>query len=775
MHQLHSKKVKLTIGLLFLFVLAIGNYGFANAQKTKPEQELIVQFKSNMVELPLGLRTVSLLQPVSFLSSELQAKLREQGAETLSKAFPEFSLSDTLKISRTGEKVRLPDLSQIYVLKLRSDMNRKNALDSLQKMSEIIFIEPNGSAISQVVNPDDPRFDNPSSPGSGGEQWNLLNTGQNSGTNNADIDASEAWSITKGSSNTNIAIIDYGILSTHEDLSGKVTGDAISSDHGTHVAGIAAAKTDNGKGIAGIDWNAQIINEVIGGDPATSGAILSAINRGADIINSSFALCSNCYNQIPTPRYSTLVRRAYANAYKMNLVSAASMGNYNTSNVYYPVGFGQGMIAVGATNRNDTRWEWNSSQGSNIGNHIDVVAPGEDITSTINNGGYAVYTGTSMASPHIAGIAGLLLAKNSSLYNDDIEQLIRLSAEKVRQDLYTYNSNGWNTEMGHGRVNAHQALLRLQSPYVLNHHTATGGYVANVTQETKIFYDTPGLSDGQYVVKRNEVRKSVSFPYMSEVHVWGRGVATNGYSIANPNFAMGWNAPVSVTNNSAVLKTYVYEVWTELGQRIGWFPTSPSNATFAYTVHGKPGTPPMSVYLSGLSHIPAGTVAKYTAVVSNGVSPFSYQWKRNGINVGTNSIYYLPTEPTDSGPLTLSVTVTDANNKVASDNITVFVDPYLNQANTPQEFTLSENYPNPFNPTTQISYALPEVADVTITVYNIMGQQVATLVNTSMSAGFHNVNFDASNVSSGIYIARMVARGQSGDTFTKELKMQLIK
>ena len=79
-------------------------------------------------------------------------------------------------------------------------MNRKTALDSLQKMSEVLFVEPNGMAITQVVYPNDERFDNPSNPGSGGEQWNLLNTGQNSGTNDADIDAPEAWDITKGSS-----------------------------------------------------------------------------------------------------------------------------------------------------------------------------------------------------------------------------------------------------------------------------------------------------------------------------------------------------------------------------------------------------------------------------------------------------------------------------------------------------------------------------------------------------------------------------------------------
>lgn len=129
----------------------------------------------------------------------------------------------------------------------------------------------------------------------------------------------------------------------------------------------------------------------------------------------------------------------------------------------------------------------------------------------------------------------------------------------------------------------------------------------------------------------------------------------------------------------------------------------------------------------------------------------------------------------------LKVIVEDANADQAEDTHNIFMfnsGGFLiaNQSKEiPAEFSLDNNYPNPFNPTTKISYALPEAAYVTITVYNIMGQKVATLVNASMSEGYHEISFDAGNLSSGLYLARMEAAGQSGQQFIQEVKMQLIK
>lgn len=93
----------------------------------------------------------------------------------------------------------------------------------------------------------------------------------------------------------------------------------------------------------------------------------------------------------------------------------------------------------------------------------------------------------------------------------------------------------------------------------------------------------------------------------------------------------------------------------------------------------------------------------------------------------------------------------------------------------PEEYDIAQNYPNPFNPVTTIRYDLPEQAEVTLKVYNIMGRHVATLVNEAVQAGEHRVRFESRALASGTYIARMQAVGQSGETFSKELTMQLIK
>ena len=287
---------------------------------------------------------------------------------------------------------------------------------------------------------------------------------------------------------------------------------------------------------------------------------------------------------------------AFAYVYKMNRVAVVAMDDHGQTGATYPAAYGQGIIAVGATDNSDVRPSW-----SEAGSWIDVSAPGVNILSTYRNGvyfsdpNYEYLSGTSMATPYVSGIVSLLKGFNSNLYNDDIEHIIQLSADKIRPDLYTYDANGWNANVGFGRVNARKALNMLRAPLVFTRTSTTGGSDkgASSTYGMTIFgAQAWGLADGNYFVKRHEVRTTVSFPANSWRAVWGRGVASGGWSAENPNFSMGYCdvVPGTVTSTSAQLRTYVYEVYDINYKSLGWKPTTPGNVTFAYTKLEIPST-----------------------------------------------------------------------------------------------------------------------------------------------------------------------------------------
>ncbi|MEO9887235.1 MAG: T9SS type A sorting domain-containing protein [Balneola sp.] len=196
---------------------------------------------------------------------------------------------------------------------------------------------------------------------------------------------------------------------------------------------------------------------------------------------------------------------------------------------------------------------------------------------------------------------------------------------------------------------------------------------------------------------------------------------------------------------------------------------------------------------SGPLIIETNEVATWNSTSTGGDTPYTYRWERRGS--GSSSWTYLGSGSfmtlSYSTPqyFDLRLKVTDSDNIYSYFQRQIIVnqqsggggcaDPTIPckriGESLPTEFSFSDNYPNPFNPSTQIRFELPERAEVSIKVYNIMGQEVATLINSQMQAGFHNTTFNADNLASGVYIARLSAIGSSGERFIREIKMQLIK
>lgn len=304
------------------------------------------------------------------------------------------------------------------------------ALRALERNFSVEYIEKDFIATSFVI-PNDPKFS---------EQWGL-----------AKIKAPAAWNKTRGSGTIDIAILDTGIDGSHPDLLGKISISvnctespscpaalAVDPDgHGTHVAGIATALSNNGAGVTGIVWDGRLMNVKVLDDDGSGyyswiiNGIIFAADNGAEVINLSLGGNSS----------SRSLRDAVDYAWKKGVVVVAAAGNgYGGRSypAYYP-----NTIAVAATDAND-----NKANFSNYGSWVDVAAPGVSIVSTYK-GDYQTLSGTSMSTPFVTGLAALVLADHPSWTNSQVRNKIEGTADKI---------SGTGIYWSKGRINACSAL-----------------------------------------------------------------------------------------------------------------------------------------------------------------------------------------------------------------------------------------------------------------------------------------------------------------------------
>lgn len=261
------------------------------------------------------------------------------------------------------------------------------------------------------------------------------------------VKANQAWDVTQSASSVKIAVIDTGVDYNHPDLAGKVIkgydfvqddNDPMDEhDHGTHVSGIAAANTNNGVGMAGLAPKASILAVRVldaGGsgtlDDVAQG-IRYAADQGAQVINLSLGGLLG----------TQTLKDAVNYAWNKGSVVVAAAGNESSAKPSYPAYYSN-AIAVAATDQND-----NLAYFSNYGTWVDIAAPGVSIYSTVVGGGYENFSGTSMAAPVVAGVAGLLAAQGRSA--SEIRTALEDTADNV---------TGTGVLFQNGRVNAANAV-----------------------------------------------------------------------------------------------------------------------------------------------------------------------------------------------------------------------------------------------------------------------------------------------------------------------------
>lgn len=269
------------------------------------------------------------------------------------------------------------------------------------------------------------------------------------------VQAPEAWDVTTGQSTIRIAILDTGVDQDHEDLSSKIvinknfTTSSTVDDlygHGTHVAGIAAAGTNNGLGVAGLGYDCVIMNVKVLDDNGSgyyswiASGITWAADNGAKVISMSLGGSSG----------SSTLQSAVNYAWGKGAVIVAAAGNSGSAAPVYPAYYSN-CIAVAATDRNDAKASF-----STYGSWVDVAAPGVSIFSTLPNHSnkigslnYGSLSGTSMATPHVAGLAGLVWATSYGISNTNVRNRIESTCDVIA---------GTGSYWQYGRINAFRAV-----------------------------------------------------------------------------------------------------------------------------------------------------------------------------------------------------------------------------------------------------------------------------------------------------------------------------
>jgi hypothetical protein len=634
-----------------------------------------------------------------------------------------------------GETVA-PTLN-IWLLKV-SPAHEQQLLDYLRSLPQTQVAQFNRIGQERVTIPNDTIYP---------QQWNFENTGQGSGVPGADIKASLAWDITTGGFTSTgdsivVAVIDQGMELTHGDLNFwrngyEIDGDSLDNDgngyiddlngwhvvnrndvipvnaHGTLCAGLVGAKTNNFTGTAGVNWGLPIMP-----------VICSQYSESQVVAAYAYVLeTRRLYNQTNGAKGAFVVATSssfgvdfgFAADYPIWCAMYDSLGMQGimsagaTANINIDVEVGGDMpstcesdflIAVTNTTRTDFK---NPSSGYGS-TSVDLGAPGTGIWSTTSGNGHSASTGTSFATPQVAGAIALMFSaacpEFMASYKQYPDSMLRLMKESLLLSIDTIPDLVTTTSSG-GRLNLYKALLRFQNDF------CTTCLVINAsTQDVLCFGDSSGL-----------VALAVDSGRVPYTYAW-----SNGDTLAIAQNLVAGNYTVTVTDSLGCSRT-------------GYFTIAQSSLLqTGFIVNRSKGEPE-----------PNGSI---TVLVQGGEPPYSYTWQ-NANGMGNLADSLLPGDYT--------VITTDANGCAQIDTVIVYLDSTIGVL--PIALVQEINfYPNPANNALQFEIVTSFQGQVQLTTMDVLGQILGSY-SVPIIAKTANGRIDLSGLATGLYFIKVQVNG----------------
>ena len=480
----------------------------------------------------------------------------------------------------------------VHIVQLPPNANEQAEANAFKGLADVEFAEVDQILQPQSINPNDPFYTT-------GNQWALPK-----------ISLPDAWSATTGSASVRIAIVDSGIQSNHPDLLANVTtgynsttGTADTTDvnnHGSEVAGVVAASTNNGLGVAGVCWRCILVpvkvTDFTGAATASSianGIIWAVDFGGARVVNASYRVNG-----------STTIASAADHVWQVGGILVMAAGDTATS---YTFPDNAHILEIGATDQNDVLYSWSST-----GPYVDLVAPG-CVTSTNALSSYASNCGTSFSAPLVAGVAGLMLSINPGLTPTQIVSILKQTAVDL-------GPAGCDASYGCGRLNALAAVT-----------AAVGGGSTKTNTTTALSSSLNPSTPGQLVTFTATVSPSTAtgtVTFNDGATTLGTGTLSSGratfststlaagsHSIsASYGGSTSYNASTSAILTETLNSTSKTNTTTALGSSLN---PSSSGQTVTFTATVSPSTATGTVtFFDGSTSLGSGTLSSGRATLS---------------------------------------------------------------------------------------------------------------------------------------------------------------